>query len=112
MPDNSQPKGEKVNVRNAADKEQQKEAKRLLKDADKQAVVDMQDLLKTGWGQRVLWRILVKCNTFSSVIGANDSLTNYNAGAQDIGHFLLDEITGANPDALLQMMKDNRKETV
>ena len=66
---------------------------------------DMKKVLSTVEGRRVLWRFLVQCRTFSSIMTGN-SMTYYNSGQQDLGHYLMAEIGESDEDALFLMMKE------
>lgn len=95
-------------VKNAADKKQVKKAK-VTEDMirDKQ-LNDVRVVLNTPHGRRLLWRIMEKCKTFGSVWEPSAKI-HYNAGQQDLGHFLLSEVTEADEELLFQMMKENKK---
>ena len=99
-------------VGNAADPEQVEKAGHKVSRARNRELDDLRVLLDLPQGRRTIWRLLEHCRAFNSVMGANDSLTNYNAGQQDVGHFLFAEINQAKPDALVQMMLEARKDDV
>lgn len=64
---------------------------------------DMKYMLSTVNGRRVLWRILEKCGVFRSVHHPSGSQVYYNAGQQDVGHFVLTMILDAEPKKFLDM---------
>ena len=97
-------------VANAADATQVKAARKTRKRTRTTEVEDLRAVLAIQSGRRVLWRILTQCGTFKSTAASDSSLMAYNAGRQDIGHFLLSEITHANPDLLPQLMSEAYKE--
>ena len=68
---------------------------------------DLRKVLDTTFGRKVLWRLLEECKTFSTVMTGN-SWTHYNAGKQDLGHFLMSEIVEADEEYLFKMMKENK----
>lgn len=78
------------------------ERKRVARDLE---LDDLRSVLKTDAGRRVIWRLLTKCRTFESVFEQSSKIY-YNAGAQDLGHFIMSEIVEANEDFLLIMMKE------
>lgn len=94
-------------VNNAADKKQVKSAKAKAKFAREGELNDISAILKTPEGRRVVWRILTQCKTFGSVWHGS-ALIHYNAGQQDIGHWLLSEITQSDEELLFKMMKENK----
>lgn len=70
---------------------------------------DMQAILKTPQGRRVLWRFISHCKVFESIYHSS-SIIHYNAGKQDVGHYILSEITNADESALLKMMQESKGE--
>jgi hypothetical protein len=94
-------------VKNAGDKEQVRHARQKEKTMEELAIDDMKFMLSHSQGRRVLWRILEKCKTFES-IWHGSALIHYQAGQQDLGHYLISEIASADEDMWLTMMKENR----
>lgn len=101
---------EEALVANAADATQVKKARKTQRRARAQELEDIRDLLKSPGARRFLWRMLKQCRTFESVAGMHDAQTNYNAGRQDVGHFVFAEITAAQPDIVPQLMQQAYKE--
>lgn len=97
-------------VTNAADSKQVRKARKNQRRTRAQELEDLRSVVKDAAGRRVLWRLLKRCSTFNSAIGMNDAMTNYNAGRQDIGHFILAELTAAQPDILPSLMQEAYKE--
>lgn len=95
----------------ASNPEEVKKAEQRERDERKRQLDDIRTLLSSSSGRRFVWRILEKCNSFSSVFSNDASFMAYNAGQQDLGHFLMAEITEANPSLLFKLMKEHRKET-
>lgn len=95
-------------VKNAADKEQVKRAAFKEKDLRGYELEDLKEVLKTGPGRRVFWRLLEKCRVYES-IWTNSARIHYNAGQQDLGHYIMAEIVEADEDAYFNMMKDNKQ---
>lgn len=98
-------------VHNAADARQVREARKKVRQSAQRERDDMRAVLATEAGRRVLWRLLEHCQPFASALGATDAITNFTVGRQDVGHFLYAQITEANPDAFIQMMRANLPET-
>jgi len=85
-------------------------AERKEKDLRKQELNDIRTVLSNSSGRRLVWKLLSKCNSFSTVFSENHSRMSYLAGQQDFGHFLMSEITEADENLLVKLMKDNAKE--
>lgn len=96
-------------VRNAADESQVREAGKQERFQRRQELDDLRAVLSLEAGQRLLWRLLEHCQVFHSIWHPS-ALIHHNAGRQDVGHFLLSEITTAQPDALVKMMAKQQKE--
>lgn len=90
----------------------QKKAKKAKKEAKHKRFRELEDLkkvLSSRSGRNVLWKILGECGTFRSVM-TGSSYTFFNAGKQDLGHYLMAEIEQADQDALFEMMKENKQQ--
>lgn len=70
-----------------------------------QELEDFRTILKTTEGRRFIWRLLSHCKVFGSIWSPSASI-HYLAGKQDVGHFVLSEITEADENFLLKMMKE------
>lgn len=86
-----------------------KKAKIKEKDIRSQEIKDLRYVLESEQGRRFLWRLMAECKTFSSIWETSAKI-HYNAGQQDLGHFLMAEIIEANENSFMQMMKENKKE--
>lgn len=95
-------------VRNASDPQQVKRAKETEAERRQRELAELSDVLSTLSGRRVLWRLLGKCGVFESIMETSARIY-YNAGKQDLGHYLLGEIAQADPNAYPLMMQDARK---
>lgn len=95
-------------VKNAADEEQVKEAARKEKYRRDVDLEDVKTLLGLPQGRRFIWRLLKQTKVFESVWSPSAQI-HYNAGRQDFGHFIMGEVVKANPDALVQMMKESEE---
>ena len=79
----------------------------------KRNICDLQTVLKTAQGRRLLWRILqaarIRQHCF---VPADATATAFHCGQQSIGLFLLDEIEEASPGAYAQMRGEYRSEVI
>lgn len=98
----------KATTQNAADEKQVNKAKFIEKERRRREVLDLAHVLSQPEGRRLLWRILGKCKTFESVY-ADSGLVYYNAGKQDLGHYILSEIVECDEELLFQMMRENKE---
>ena len=74
------------------------------KQLKKRQISDLQTVLKTVQGRRLLWRILQAARVHQhSFVPADAQATAFHCGQQSIGLFLLAEIEEAAPNAYLQM---------
>lgn len=96
-------------VSNAADAEQVKSAKSKEDRQREQQLNDICAVLAIDSGRRLIWRLLGYCKIHESVMEQSARIY-YNAGVQDVGHFILAEILAARPDAFLQMMQEAQKQ--
>lgn len=96
-------------VKNCADPDQVREADKQFKNQRDQDLEDVRFILDSKQGRRFLWRLLTHCKTFESIWEPSAKI-HYNAGVQNVGHFLMAEVVAANDDALLQMMKEAKDE--
>ncbi len=94
-------------VKNASDPKQVKSAGIKERDRRKQEILDLQFILSEQNGRRFLWRLLKHCKAFNS-IWEQSAKIHYNAGQQDVAHFVMAEIVEADQDAFLKMMKENQ----
>ncbi len=77
------------------------------KQLQKRNVCDLQTVLKTVQGRRVLWRILQACQLRRHAFVAGDAYaTSFQCGQQSIGLFVLAEIEDAAPNAYAQMRSE------
>lgn len=71
---------------------------------------DLETVLASGQGRRLIWRLLEYAGVFRSSFAADPSISAFNEGRRDTGLFLLGEIERVEPGALGAMMKENRDE--
>lgn len=81
------------------------------KQLQKRNACDLQAVLKTVQGRRVLWRILQACQVRRhSFVPGDAYATAFQCGQQSVGFFLLAEIEAAAPGAYMQMRGEYRSE--
>ena len=74
------------------------------KQLKKRNTADLQAVLKTVQGRRLVWRILQACRVRQhSFVPGDSTATAFHCGQQSIGLFLLAEIEDAAPNAYTQM---------
>lgn len=74
------------------------------KQLKKRNITDVQTVLKTACGRRVLWRLLQACRVHQHPFVPGDTAaTAFHCGQQSIGLFLLSTIEEAAPNAYMQM---------
>lgn len=74
------------------------------KQLKKRNTSDMQAVLKTAQGRRVLWRLLQAARVHQhSFVPGDATSTAFHCGQQSLGLFLLTEIEEAAPNAYAQM---------
>ena len=96
---------ERVEVKNVADEKQVKRAAKRMESREDREVNDIRYVLNDKRGRRFLWRLLNECKVFESIWVPSAGI-HYNAGKQDVGHFLMAEIVKASEDAYLLMTKE------
>lgn len=96
-------------VKNAADEAQVKKAKIQEEDIRLEELNDLRVVLSMKEGRRFLWRLLTHCKVFESIWEPSAKI-HYLAGSQDIGHFIMAEISDAGQDYLFKMMEEAKKE--
>lgn len=95
---------------NAADPGQVKEAGRKERKKRRDELKDLNELLQIPGFRRFAWRLLGFAGLNQTVMTAADPvIISYNAGRQDIAHFLLSEILSARPEAFLEMQQEHHK---
>lgn len=93
-------------VKNAADEGQVRAAGKKEKNAAERLTNDVYSVLASAQGRSVLWHLMGHCKTFGSVF--DPGRTEYNAGKQDVGHYILKLVEDARPGALIQMMQEEK----
>jgi len=78
----------------------------------KRCISDLQTVLKTAAGRRVLWRILQSAQlSHHGFVPADALSTAFHCGQRSIGLFLAGAIEEASPSALYQMRMEYLSET-
>lgn len=90
-------------VGNAADAEQVGKATRTEQFQRDEELADLKHVIGTPMGRRVIWRLLSRAGAFRSTYDDHASRMAYNAGQQDVGHFILAEVSEADPEAWMLM---------
>jgi len=98
-------------VKNAANEKQLKSAEHKEKFAREKELNAWREILNLPSGRMVLWNLMGKCKVFGSVWD-NSARIHFNAGQQDIGHFIMSEICEADEESFFQMMRENKKENL
>lgn len=94
-------------VKNAADKNQVKEAEGKVKRTRERELNDVRMVLSTLQGRRFVWRYLSECGVFRTSFTGN-SQTFFNEGERNIGLKILADVNEAAPEAYLTMMNESK----
>lgn len=94
-------------VGNAADPEQVAAAKeKQIKEADLE-LADLRAILQLEAGRRVMWRFLAHCGVHESIWEPSAKI-HYNAGRQDVGHYIEAKIVRASEEFYELMQREAR----
>ena len=93
-------------VKNAADKDQVKTAKKKEKSREENDKMDIQHILSSINGRRFLWGILQFCGVFETSFNQNTNQTMFNEGQRNVGLRLLSKIQEADAAAYITMVKE------
>lgn len=94
-------------VKNASDEKQVKHASKMQRLNRETELSDLRVVLATPEGRRLYWRLMCRCRIFESIWDPSARI-HYNAGVQDIGHFLLAEQMEADPAAYMKMVQEHQ----
>ena len=97
-------------VKNAADPKQVKAAEERIKLEELTSKGDLISLLNLPEGKRFIWKLLSRCGIFESSFNHSGSIMYFNEGKRQIGLQLLSEITDHYPEAMINMMTENKTE--
>lgn len=96
---------------NLADETQVKKLNEEFKNKRTIELIELKKLLEIKSFRSFIWRLLEKTKMFES-IWEQSAKIHFNAGQQDLGHFIWAELESADKEAVFQMMreKENIKE--
>lgn len=98
-------------VKNAADEEQVARGEWKEKDVARRRSAVFRVVLEAVEGREALMDLLDFCSPFATIYDENPHRTAYNAGKQDVGHWIVRQIELADPDAMLTMMREKKART-
>lgn len=93
-------------VKNASSERQTKRAKNKENLGRKNIDSAFRKVLATDEGMTVLWHILEHCSSFSSIWHPSAAI-HYNSGRQDVGHWLMAEMSSADKRAIIRILERN-----
>lgn len=99
----------KEEIKNAADEKKIADASTKEEREREMQMADLRFILGSPQGRRFIWRLLGHCRVFSSVFNNSGSMTYYNTGMQDVGHFIQAEVIESKREAYFEMMRENEK---
>lgn len=100
---------EKSLVSNAADEEQIRKATTKEKSKQDLEAEDMRKLLRTPFGQRVIWKYLKMCGVFRSVWSSDSREHAFNDGKREIGLKIMGDCIESDEAVLMDMMSAGLK---
>lgn len=92
-------------VANAGSPSQVKRAEREAKFRRETELAELRELLKDRKFRNFVFRFLTYTKVYNSIFEQSSKIY-YNAGQQDVGHFLMAEIVEADQPLYLQMLKE------
>jgi hypothetical protein len=93
-------------VKNAADRGQVRAGAKVERLREITATADMQHVLMTAEGRRVLWRILSECGMFATPFSTDPHVTYHAIGRADVGRWLVTQIQDTDINAYPQMQRE------
>lgn len=96
-------RGESGRLTDASDELQVEEAEREARERRRAEMADLRAVARTPEGKRVLYRLLDHCGAWRSIWHPSAAI-HYRAGEQDVGHWLMGEIGGADKEALAALV--------
>ena len=91
---------------NLGDETQVKKRQRKDEIQRQRELDDLNAVLDTPQGRRVMWRVLGFSKTFHTVFNSNALVMAHNEGQRNVGLWLTAEITEASTDNYLLMQKE------
>lgn len=92
------------------DPKQVDQRKKKINKARAAELSDLEAVIKTPAGLRVLSRVMDKCGLLAPNMFTGNSTTFYNLGKRDVGLWMYNEIMEANPGSFIAMMETKLKE--
>jgi hypothetical protein len=92
-------------VTNAADREQLAAADERISLQRKQERDDLNAVLRSPEGRRVLYRVLEDCHLLENIFSADALLMAFRAGEQNVGNKWCARIEQTRPGALFELMR-------
>lgn len=93
-------------VTNAGDPRQVRRAGQAERLRRTDELNDLREVLSNVAGRRFIWRLMERCKTFESVWHPS-ALVHYQAGEQDVGHWLMAEINETSRKLFFQMIQEH-----
>lgn len=86
------------------------EAKKQAQYARDAQLDDIRAVLALPEGRRLVWRLLEHCKVFESTFTSNGSQFAFNEGARNVGLFMLAEVTAADAQVFVTMLKESKQD--
>jgi hypothetical protein len=97
-------------VRNISDADQVKKNNKQIEIKVMEEDRDLAWMLSHPQGRRLIWKWIAECNIYNAGFEQSGSALYYKEGARNFGVKLLANVTRVNPEAYLQMIKENNEE--
>jgi hypothetical protein len=97
---------DKPMVRNAADAEQVKNARRREKQGRDAELADIRAVMDTPAGRRLVRRLLDRLGLYRQPFDVRDGVTAFNCGEHNAALFLFHEVNDACPDLYMAMLAE------
>ncbi|HKE43882.1 MAG TPA: hypothetical protein VKB41_05025 [Steroidobacteraceae bacterium] len=98
---------ERAFVENYADGSQQRYGNRVVRRREAASLEAFRSVLRTAEGRHMYWDVLARCGVFRSIWQLSAAI-HYNAGQQDIGHWLMGKLLEADEQAYELMHREAR----
>jgi len=94
-------------VKNAASEKQVRQAVHKEESKRDRELNDVRFILSSAQGRRFYWRLLSSSRMFETSFTGN-STTFFNEGMRNVGLIFMGDLSEADPDAYIKMMKENK----
>lgn len=74
---------------------------------DETYTADLEWLMDSAQGRRIVWAKLERCGVFQTSFTSNGSMVMFREGRRDVGLQLLADIQAVAPEAFLTMWREN-----